>query len=462
MAAKKRNSPSRGTGNGQRHGVSGDPRRREPATRELAYRMAGGVDPAPWWPGSHERVLAAARAATWPDRRVELEDLTCRVVGDELCDRLGRHGDGHHPAQWLAALSGAAGAALRSALAADGAPDGGGDASDGEWRGLWSLLCGIALIAPPAGDDPREGTNLLARRLFPEIKDPRTAALAEAAQVTAGLGTTDVPPQGCRVTGPPLVARDDYGSRFLLAAPFAYGTEEAHWYAWDIDACWLDAVVGAGTFESLDAALAEWRDAVGPAASGAAPEECPPGLAARLLRQSLRADAFADSVRGDEPRELLREHFRQRRRARELFASLGDLPADAGAFMVDMDQAREEFLRWYAARHGAAPEGTAEAVDTITDQWGPHKDIDDRGFYACSPHRVELAARLIRNGDYGEHATLAIRLLPDWTRWCAERGGVAADAAERALEAAASATALADATAAVPDYPYALASRRPE
>ncbi|MBO0821585.1 MAG: hypothetical protein J2P26_12135, partial [Nocardiopsaceae bacterium] len=198
-------------------------------------------------------------------------------------------------------------------------------------------------------------------------------------------------------------------------------------------------------------------------AAGAELTECPPELTVRLLAQTVTTDAFSDAARGDEPRALLEEHYRRRTRASALSSHLGDPPPGAGSFMVDMDSARDEFLAWYADRHGpgAVSAGMAEAVDTITDQWGPHKDIDDRGFYACSPHRIELAARLIRNGDYAEHAAPAIRLLPDWTQWCAERGGLDSGPAARAREAAATATALADATTAIPDQPAA-PLRRPE
>jgi hypothetical protein len=90
----------------------------------------------------------------------------------------------------------------------------------------------------------------------------------------------------------------------------------------------------------------------------------------------------------------------------------------------------------------------ADPVDTITDQWGPHKDVDDRAFYACSPHRIETAARLIRAHPYAGQAESAIRLLPEWTQWCLERGGLSdggrdgrgldGDAAARSLTAAVS------------------------
>ncbi|HEX6448240.1 MAG TPA: hypothetical protein VF060_02135 [Trebonia sp.] len=483
MSAKNRGSSkgksrqSGGKGGGQRRGVSGNPQRRaaqlrESATGDLAYRMAGGADPAPWWPESHERVLARARAASWPEQRAGVEDLTCQLVGGELHDCVQRYGEGHHPAQWLVALTEAAGAALRSSLASDpGDGDDGGDA--GDWRGLWSLLRGISLTAPRTPHEARGGPGLLAHRYFPGIKDPHDTALAEAgkaATLLAARGAAALTADGgSRAAGTPLLARDEYGSRFLLAAPFGYDGEDfetaGHWYAWDIDACWIDAVVGVGRFGSAAEALADWRDAVGPRASGAVLAECPPELTARLLRQSLETGPFSEFMRGDEPRDLMLEYYRERRRARELSVSLGGPPDGAAAFMVDMDKARDEFLEWYAARHGAdavAP-GMAEAVDTITDQWGPHKDIDDLGFLACSPHRIETAARLIRNGHYGEHARPAIRLLPEWTQWCVERTGLSGDAAARARGAAMSAAAaLADASAAVPDHAESVPFRRPE
>jgi len=97
VAAKKRRS---GRGKAPRQGISGNPQRRaeqlaqrrsaitdEPdlsSLRDLAYAMAGGSKPSPWWAESHQRILAAARALTWPSRLVELETQTSRIVGDEF------------------------------------------------------------------------------------------------------------------------------------------------------------------------------------------------------------------------------------------------------------------------------------------------------------------------------------------------------------------------------------------
>ena len=79
--------------------------------RELAYALAGGVEPAPWWRESHERVLAAARALDWPARSLDVEAQASRVVGDEFYEMLNSAVTGLAPAQWLVSLAEKAGAA---------------------------------------------------------------------------------------------------------------------------------------------------------------------------------------------------------------------------------------------------------------------------------------------------------------------------------------------------------------
>ena len=118
------------------------------------------------------------------------------------------------------------------------------------------------------------------------------------------------PADAARPVAAVQVACDGYGTRYLLVAPFGYdggdGGEVDHWYAWDIDACWLHNVVGAGVFASPRDALTEWQHAVGPAAgtdlSPAAPE-----TAARLLAPSLQTGPMSDTMEGSEPRELIPE-----------------------------------------------------------------------------------------------------------------------------------------------------------
>ena len=445
MATKKRRS---GRGKAPRQGISGNPQRRaeqlaqrrsaiadEPdlsSLRDLAYAMAGGSKPSPWWAESHQRIIAAARALTWPSRLVDLETQTSRIVGDEFYERLNSESSGMHSSQWLRALAEETGAELRTSVAA----------GTGDWPQLWALLCGLALTVPSR--DPQNETAKLARETFPDIKDPYETVLAEAAQaaklladrgLTAGL---EHPADGARPAGNPLIACDAYGSRYLLVAPFGYDGEEVdHWYAWDIDACWILTVVGAGVFGSAQDALTEWQHAVGPAA-GTALSPSPPETTARLLAPCLETGPLSDMLQGSEPRELIREYYRLRRRASALVPSAG-FTASAAAAPSDSDDsgpAREAFLDWYAARHGDAPQDAADAVDTILYEWGPQAHLGERSRYACSPHRIEMAARLIRDGYYPDHANAALRLLPEWTQWCIEQTGLTGDFAARSRAAA--------------------------
>jgi hypothetical protein len=63
------------------------------------------IEPSPWWPESHARILAAARADPWPSRLVDLETRACQLTGDEFYERIRSPGKGLHPSYWLAALA---------------------------------------------------------------------------------------------------------------------------------------------------------------------------------------------------------------------------------------------------------------------------------------------------------------------------------------------------------------------
>jgi hypothetical protein len=453
VAPKNRNSGKRKT---QRHGLSGNPQLRaeqleknRPALpspqmqgldqlsaaqldsfRDIAYRLAGGAKDAPWWRDSHESVLRKARALDWSPRLSGIEDQTCDLVGGQFYDNLQAHDGGHHQAQWLRALVEHAGTALRNAII-DGS----------EWRPLWTLLYGVALTTPePAAEDERQSRL---REEFPDIKDPHATAVTELAETSILLSERSVvpplgsPESGAVPVGVPLVARDAYGSRFLVAAPFGYeaGVPD-HWYAWDVDACWVLSVTGAGTFGSADEALAEWRGAVG-VATGSELSPGDPGLVARLLGPCLQTGVLSDILQGDEPRELIRELYRMRRRARALAAALPGAaegtPVNADKGAGDVDQfgqprdALKAFRGWYRARHPSAPKGIA---DTVIAKWGPGHPLDERAFYACSPFRVAMTAHMIGVEYEPAFASRAIRLLPEWTQWCAQQSGIPENLAE--------------------------------
>jgi hypothetical protein len=53
-----------------------------------------------------------------------------------------------------------------------------------------------------------------------------------------------------------------------------------------------------------------------------------------------------------------------------------------------------------------------------------------------TPHRIEMAAHLIREGYFAGDANPALRLLPQWTEWCIEQTGLDGVAAARSRAAA--------------------------
>jgi len=356
-------------------------------------------------------------------------------VGGEFYEWLNSQQTGFHPPQWLRTLAEETGAALRASVA-----DGTGD-----WRQLWALLCGLALMVPPG--DTQSETAKLAHAQFPDIKDPYVTARAEAGQAAklladrgldSGLGRAA---DGSRPAGDPMVACDAYGSRFLLVAPFGYdGEAPDHWYAWDIDSCWILDVVGAGVFGSAQDALAEWQRAVGPAAAGTALSPSPPETTTRLLASCLETGPMSDLLQGSEPRELIREYYRLRRRAHDLVGSAAATAVSEAAASSggddDTGPVREAFLSWYALRHDDVPQDVADAVSTILHEWGPRALPGERSLYACSPHRIEMTARLIRDGYFPDHANAILRLLPEWTQWCIEQSRLTGDFAARSRAAA--------------------------
>jgi hypothetical protein len=142
-------------------------------------------------------------------------------------------------------------------------------------------------------------------------------------------------------------------------------------------------------------------------------------------------------LEGSEPRELIREYYRLRRRARDL-AGLADATGTAAASSGgdDPGPVREAFLGWYAARHDDVPQDAADAADTILAEWGPPAPPGERSRYACSPHRIEMAAHLIREGYFPDHANAALGLLPEWTQWCIGQSELTGDFAARSRGAA--------------------------
>jgi hypothetical protein len=399
---------------------------------DLARRLAGWAPAMPWWAQSHDHVIRSFLDQPVPERPVDIETRACTAVGDEFYARLSSGDTGLAPAQWLRALVEETGARLQAAIAS-GADD---------WRPLLAFLRGLVRIAPEHEASPD----------FPDIKFPRqtaAACLVATARSLAdvGLSAAAVPAadeEDGWMPGEALVARDAYGSRFLLAVPFSSGEapgEGDHWYAWDVDSCWLVTVVGAGAFGSAEDALAEWRDAAGVTAGGAAFSRCSADLAEWLLGPVVRTGPLGEMLSGHEHRELIREYFRSRRRGQLVLASL---PADGQegdpVFAAEIDTA--PFVDWYAGQHADAPKPgkfrkqAAETAGFLLEAWGPHEHPAEETVYSCSPHRVEMLGHLVHDDYLPKEGNAVLALLPDWVQWCADRAGLPADLAASAMAAA--------------------------
>jgi hypothetical protein len=70
---------------------------------------------------------------------------------------------------------------------------------------------------------------------------------------------------------------------------------------------------------------------------------------------------------GNEPRDLIREYYRLRRRARDLTGSADTV---AGWCQFDAGHVPDTFLNWYATRHDDVPAAMTEAAATIYEEWG--------------------------------------------------------------------------------------------
>ena len=348
-------------------------------------------------------------AADWPARLLDIEALAGQLAGGEFCERLNAPGPGTGmtPAGWLHVLAERALRAMSADLAGDGK----------DWPKLWAFCCGLA------GEELRE-----------EL-DARASVIAgDGFAVTPGV---PVPWYQPTMAADVLLARDAYGARFLLVAPFSDPARPAvpdHWYAWDLDWCVDDFVVAAGAFSSAGEALAEWGASVGPAAAAGELAACSPELCVRLLAPAAPGSIQSESVIGNEPAEFLCEIPRMSRRASVLTVSLGrrltgtrpSLPRDS------LSSATEDFLGRHAGRLG----DTREALNLLLAEWGPQTPPDERSLYACSPHRIQVCAAILRDSYEPDWANAALTLLPAWTEWCAARISLDAEAAARALAAA--------------------------
>lgn len=333
------------------------------------------------------------------------------IVEDVLCERLGTLLSGAQQApqdervrpQHLGeAMVEAAETAVTAALAAT-------TTETDAWRASWRVLTALVCVLPYP---------------FGEVVDETITRLCDTA-------SGRVVPQGPTVAGQLLWTRDRYGSRFAVVAPISTADLPVRWYLWDIDACVHQPfTVHSGFYPTPEAALADWQAGVGQvAAAGTSLTEVDdPRLLADLMPQ---AEGFLYG--NGEGVEQFAEYYRSRRLGEVVMRALPRRRPQPGPG-VDAGILAVEFAAWLRARDTSEqklPEELDELAGELAESWCLNEI--DALHATCSPHRVALCVLHMRNFYLDEYAGELLALLPEWTRWLAERNATAAELADRCL-----------------------------
>jgi hypothetical protein len=241
---------------------------------------------------------------------------------------------------------------------------------------------------------------------------------------------------GRAVTGAVLWARDTYGTRWAVAAPFSADGPD-RWYLWDVDTCGYHvATVHSGFHPSAEAAMAEWRDGVGPAAAGTilTTVDDTETLGALLIGEM-------EGIRpGGEDQAQHTEFLRSRRLGRTVREAVGRARGRA-QIRLTPDTAKQRFarrLRQLGHQERAAgdesdqsPVGAGELATEMADSWSSR---DHPTLYPlCSPHKVAAVIVHLRDFYKDNYAAELVAVLPDWIRLLAEHTGMTAELTERCL-----------------------------
>lgn len=383
----------------------------------LVDQLAGPRERPAWFGLSIGRMLRqqdAVFAATGPR---ELEQAVTELAGAEVYWALNEAKGGLWFEWWFEELVQAAADRVKTEAAGDG---------DG-WQAPWRLLHGLAAVGSPA----------LRSAAMQAVKDAGRALTRR--QSSAAPDWLGLCPEGS-VTGGIWAMRDDYRTRFAVLAECGYpGGVDPHVFLLDIDACMAVTPVDAAVFDSLDQAVAAWRESKGDTACAACPE---PATDYSQLGFLVHCDAAPSGpFRGDESRGYADNLFRANRRIHDIADAMvargHQWPDENGSHRDHAGTAEamaEAFGDWYARRHGREPGG--EAVRWLAGDWvaGTLPGYEN----AVSPHRVRaLLAYMDDDWLPEEPATVAAyELLPEWVRWNGEQAGVPGPLIERSAAVA--------------------------
>jgi hypothetical protein len=286
-----------------------------------------------------------------------------------------------------------------------------------------------------------DGDVAVVQRLLAVVAGTLPAPLSESARdLVAEHLDDDVAQQvtrGRAVTGPALWARDGYGSRWAVVAPFASADGSGRWYLWDVDACGYEVVtVHSGFHPSAEAALAGWQQAVGPSAAGATltPADDTETLDALLAGE-------VEGIRpGGEDQAQYAEFLRSRRLGRTVRQAAGQARGRTLA-RLSADTAAERFARRLRQlghhdrpagdESDQGPAGASDLAAEMAESWPPREHPSLYPY--CSPHKVAAAVLHLRDFYKDDFAAELVAVLPEWIRLLAEHTGMTADLAERCL-----------------------------
>jgi hypothetical protein len=375
--------------------------------------LAGPRERPEWFDASITGVLDRSDAVLAARGPRDLEEATARLLGAELHRAINAESRGLWFDWWFEHLVEAAVARIRVEASRDGA-----------WQASWWLLHGLTSVGSPA--------------------------LAAAARTALGRARKDLrrdeyrsQPEWLRLlprisaTGEVWQMRDVYGARFAVIAGFSYpdGTDPSV-FLFDIDACGLVDLVGAGIFDDVAQAAATWRATVGDAADHTNPT---PVVTGDQLSCLVHCQTGEDMVKGTEPRAVMDNWFRARRRSHDLVQALRKrgvtLPEARSLFRdVDTEPMVEAFTVWSRTAHGTEPD--PEAVDALAAEWLEGTLPGTQ--HAASPHRARYLLTLIDDWIPEDPVTVGAKaLLPEWVRWNGEQADLPEDLINRAVAVAA-------------------------
>src|SRR3954451_18008333 len=378
------------------------------SARTVVESLAGPRDRPEWFDDSVTGVLDRSEAALAARGPRELGGATAGLLGTELHRAINEEPRGLRLDWWFEHLVEAAVARIRVEAGRDGA-----------WQAPWWLLHGLTSVGPPA----------LAAAAQTALGRARKELAKDAYQSQPGW--LRLLPQ-ISATGEVWQMRDVYGARFAVIAGFTYpdGTDRSV-FLFDIDACGLVDLAGAGVFDDVDQAAVVWRATVGDAADHADPA---PVVTGDQLSCLVHCQTGEDMVKGTEPRAVMDNWFRARRRTHDLARTLRKrgmtLPEARNLFTdVDTKPTAEAFTAWYRAAHGTEPD--PEAVDALAAEWLEGALPGTQ--HAASPHRARYLLTLIDDWIPDHPVTVGAKaLLPEWVRWNGEQAGLPGDLLDRA------------------------------